>query len=262
MADAYVVAEADVEGERAPGDTALVKPTIGPEQGCKLLEQRIVRYAPGRSAARRLDGRDDVLFVASGRGRLVLDGREHALEPDSGVFVAAGETAAIDNPGPGELVVVAVSAPAPPDGPGAPRRVTVTFAEQPELRADEYRTFRYLVNEDAGCREVTQFVGVVRPSRAPDHSHAYDEVGYIVEGRGLAHVDGEQFPLAAGSCFHLPPGQVHCIENTGPGLMRILGVFHPAGDPASRVYDAAPATATSSGQDTSNTTQTHKEGMA
>jgi oxalate decarboxylase/phosphoglucose isomerase-like protein (cupin superfamily) len=30
---------------------------------------------------------------------------------------------------------------------------------------------------------------------------------------------------------------VHCIENTGPGTMRILGVFHPSGDPASRVYE-------------------------
>jgi mannose-6-phosphate isomerase-like protein (cupin superfamily) len=245
MADAYVVAEADVEGGRAPGDTALVKPTIGPKQGCELLEQRVVRYAPGRSATRTLVDRDDVLFVAAGCGTLVLDGEEHALEPDTGVFVTAGETAVVDNAGPEELVVVAVSAPAAADGPGPSRRVTVAFGEQPELRADEYRTFRYLVNQDAGCREVTQFVGVVQPSRAPDHSHTYDEVGYIVEGNGLAHSGGESIPLGPGSCFHLPPGTVHCIENTGPGVMRILGVFHPSGDPASRAYDAA-AVATSS----------------
>ena len=47
----------------------------------------------------------------------------------------------------------------------------------------------------------------------------------------------ESIPLHAGSCFHLPPEQVHCIENTGPGVMRILGVFHPSGDPASRAYE-------------------------
>jgi mannose-6-phosphate isomerase-like protein (cupin superfamily) len=174
----------------------------------------------------------------------VLDGEEHALEPDTGVFVAAGETAEVDNAGPEELVVVAVSAPASAEGPGPSRRVTVRFGEQPELRADGYRTFRYLVNQDSGCREVTQFVGVVQPSRAPDHSHTYDEVGYIVEGNGFAHSGGESIPLGPGSCFHLPPGTVHCIENTGPGVMRILGVFHPSGDPASRAYDAA-AVATS-----------------
>jgi hypothetical protein len=32
---------------------------------------------------------------------------------------------------------------------------------------------------------------------------------------------------------------VHCIENTGPGVMRILGVFHPSGSPRQRSYDAA-----------------------
>ena len=71
-----------------------------------------------------------------------------------------------------------------------------------------------------------------------------DEVGFIVEGEGTAHLDGKQIPLRAGSCFHLPPEQIHCIENVGPGVMRILGVFHPSGDPASRSYDEAVAAAT------------------
>ena len=85
--------------------------------------------------------------------------------------------------------------------------------------------------------DATQFVGIVEPCRAPDHSHSYDEVGYIVEGEGFAHIGDESMPLRAGSCFHLPPEQVHCIENSGPGVMRILGVFHPSGDPASRAYE-------------------------
>jgi unsaturated pyranuronate lyase len=245
MREAYVVAADDVEGERRPGDTALVTTTIGREQGCERLEQRLVRFAPGRSAAQRHDGLDDVLYVVSGRGTLEVDGQAHALEPDTGAFVAAGETAVVDNPGPDDLVVVSVLAPASPEGPGPSRRVTVGFGDQEELRADAKRTFRYLVNQDAGCREVTQFVGIVEPCRAPDHSHHYDEVGYIVEGTGFAHVDGDSIPLAAGSCFHLPPGKIHCIENSGPGVMRILGVFHPSGDPASRSYDAAAAATTS-----------------
>ena len=80
-------------------------------------------------------------------------------------------------------------------------------------------------------------MGIVQPCRAPDHSHTYDELGYIVEGEGFAHIEGASIPLRAGSSFHLPPEQVHCIENSGPGVMRILGVFHPSGDPASRSYE-------------------------
>lgn len=237
MSRAVVIDEGTVPGRRADGDTALEKTTIGPAQRCELLEQRVIRFAPGRSLERSESDRDEVLYIASGSGSLELEGELHQLAPDTGAYVRADERYVVDNPGPDELVIVSVAAPMT-NGPRSERRVTVRFDEQPELRADDKRTFRYLINEDAGCVDMTQFLGVVQPSRAPDHSHSYDEVGYVVEGSGLAHVDGESFPLQAGSCFHLPPAKTHCIENTGPGVMRIMGVFHPSGDPASRAYEA------------------------
>lgn len=127
-----------------------------------------------------------------------------------------------------------VSVVAPAEQEIVRERVVSRFADREEERADARRTFRVLHGG-----ELTQFVGIVEPCRAPDHSHPYDEVGYIVEGEGVAHIGGEQVPLRAGSCFYLPPGCVHCIENTGPGVMRIMGVFHPAGSPKQRSYDAA-----------------------
>ena len=237
MRQAPVVSEHALEGRRAPGDTALEKLVFGGD-GSSVLEQRVIRYAPGRSLPRCGQGRDELLYAVSGRGTLELEEERHELEPDTAAYVRSGETYVVDNPGPDELLVVSATVPVeivlrPP------REVTVRFGDRPELRADANRTFRYLVNEDAGCLDATQFVGIVQPSRAPDHSHSYDEVGFVLEGHGFAHVDGASFPLAPGSCFHLPPEQVHCIENTGPGAMRILGVFHPSGDPASRSYDAA-----------------------
>ena len=42
-------------------------------------------------------------------------------------------------------------------------------------------------------------------------------------------------PLAPGSCVHLPPGQPHCLENTGQVTLRVLGVFHPGGSPAAKL---------------------------
>jgi mannose-6-phosphate isomerase-like protein (cupin superfamily) len=236
MRHTFVVAEDDVEGRRAEGDTALDRVVQGPHTGSGVLEQRVTRYAPGRSLPRGEAGRDELLYAVSGHGTLELEGESYDLEPESGAYVRAGETYVIDNPGPAELLIVSTRMPVEQaDRP--PRKVIVRFADRPELRADAKRTFRYLVNEDAGCTDATQFVGIVEPCRAPDHSHTYDEVGYIVEGRGFAHIGGESIPLQPGSCFHLPPEQIHCIENTGPGVMRILGVFHPSGDPASRAYE-------------------------
>ena len=236
MRNTFVVAEEDVEGRRTEGDTALEKVVLGPHTGSKLLEQRVTRFAPGRSLPRGSDRHDELLYVASGSGTLELEGEPHALEPDSGVYIRASERYTIHNEGPGELLVVSTTVPVE-QVYRSPRQLIVRFADQPELRADAKRTFRYLVNQDAGCMDATQFVGIVEPCRAPDHSHSYDELGYIVEGEGFAHIEGESIPLKAGSSFHLPPEQVHCIENTGPGVMRIQGVFHPSGDPASRAYE-------------------------
>ena len=237
MRQIFVVSESDVEGRTLEGDTALEKVIMGTGTGSQLLEQRVTRYAPGRSLPRGESTRDELLYAVSGSGTLELDGEPHDLQPESGAYVRAGETYVIDNPGPDELLVVSTTVPVE-QVYRSPREVIVRFADRPELRADAKRTFRYLVNQDAGCMDATQFVGIVEPCRAPDHSHTYDEVGYIVAGEGFAHIAGESIPLRPGSCFHLPPEQVHCIENTGPGVMRILGVFHPSGDPASRAYEA------------------------
>ncbi len=172
--------------------------------------------------------RQEILYVLAGSGTLELAGETHDLEPDSGVLLLPGEEYAIV----GDLRLVAVDAPA--DGAIERERVVSRFADRDEERADAKRTFRVLHQG-----ELTQFIGIVEPCRAPDHSHPYDEVGYIVEGAGIAHIGGDQVSLRAGSCFYLPPGCVHCIENTGPGVMRIMGVFFPAGSPKQRSYDAA-----------------------
>jgi mannose-6-phosphate isomerase-like protein (cupin superfamily) len=177
-----------------------------------------------------------VLYVAAGRGSIRLDSRDHELEPDTGAFVARGEEYEVENPGPDELVLVSVSAPGETTLDG--RRVTVRYEDQPVFPATPNREFRYLINQDAGCAEVTQFVGLIPPGRAPQHSHTYDEIVYVIEGEGVLHMNDRETPLRPGTCIHLPPLHLHSLENTGATPMRILGVFHPSGDPASRAAEA------------------------
>ena len=234
----FVVSEGAVESRTQAEDTASVQVTIDRSSGSERLEQRLIRCAPGRSQPRRLEGVQQVLFVVSGRGALLVDDRGHELEPDTGAFVAAGETFEFDNPGPEELVVLAVSAPASDDAGAGSERRTVRYADRPTLPAGSDRKFRYLVDEEVGSVDVTQFLGVIAPGRAPDHSHVYDEVIYVIDGEGKLHLDGTETEIAGGSCIHLPPLVEHCLENSGEGPMRVLGVFYPSGDPASRAYEA------------------------
>lgn len=228
----FVVDEADVEPVREDGDTASSRLTFEVEH----LEQRVIRFAPGASRERTAGSRHELLYVVSGTGELELEGERHALEPGTAAFVAPGESWSIENQGSDELLLVAVSAVADLPVDETRRKRIVRFDDQPEHTASVERTFRLLINEDAGCLDVTQFIGIVQPSKAPFHSHPYEELGYILQGEGVAHLGGRSVPLRPGSCFHLPPEKVHCIENVGPGPMRILGVFHPSDSPANRVY--------------------------
>jgi mannose-6-phosphate isomerase-like protein (cupin superfamily) len=231
----FVVSETAVEEQRSDGDTASVRTTIDASAGCERLVQRVIRFRPGRSRPRRLGDRQEVLFVVSGEGALHLGGEAHRLEPQTGAYVAAGEEYEVEATE--ELVVVSVTAPQEHDAP--PLRRTVRWVDRPVLPASPNREFRYLVNQDVGCLDVTQFVGVIPPGRAGMHSHTYDEVVYVLEGDGLLHLDGsEPTPISRGSCIHLPPLREHSLENVGETPMRVLGVFHPSGDPASRATEA------------------------
>ncbi|HYY96254.1 MAG TPA: cupin domain-containing protein, partial [Pyrinomonadaceae bacterium] len=80
----------------------------------------------------------------------------------------------------------------------------------------------------------TQFVGSIPPGRAPDHFHTYEEVLFILRGEGRMWAGRTSAEIGPGSCVYLPTRQVHCVENTGGGELRLLGVFYPAGSPSVR----------------------------
>ena len=230
VASGFVTDVESVEPVRE-GDAA-TRVTIDRSAGSERLEQRVLRLGSGRVERRAPDGRHELLYVLAGTGSLRVGGREHALEPGTGAFLLAGEAYGLEGE---ELQLVSVTAPAEENG--ARSAVTVRYDERPSLEAGTDREFRYLVNQDVGCRDVTQFVGTIPPGRAPMHSHVYDEVVYVLEGSGLLHIGGTSTPIASGSCIHLPPLELHCLENVGDVPMRVLGVFHPSGDPASRAAE-------------------------
>ena len=150
------------------------------------------------------------------------------------MFVAAGETFAIENDAQQPLEIVEVGVPQESE-PAENRRVLVRYRDRPDESASSDRDFRCLVNEDAGIAEVTQFLGTIKPGREPMHSHEYDEVLYVVEGEGVVHWDdGRSIAVRGGSCIHFPVLKPHTLENTLTTPMRVMGVLHPQLSPASR----------------------------
>jgi mannose-6-phosphate isomerase-like protein (cupin superfamily) len=233
----HAVSERELTSTRGEGDTASRTVAIDAAFGSEVLALDVVRFEPGRSRPQTLEGVQEILYTGAGRGTLVVDGEAHELEPGTAAYLVAGESYEVENPGPDELLVISVTARQAPRGPIHGRRV-VRYDDQPALPASGDREFRYLVTDEVGCTDLTQFYGIIAPGRAPVHSHVYDEVIYVLEGEGVLHIDEAHEPVSKGTCIHLPSLLEHSLENSGESPMRIVAVFHPAGDPASRAYEA------------------------
>ena len=57
------------------------------------------------------------------------------------------------------------------------------------------------------------------------HSHNTVEQVTVLEGEGVAVIDGEEIPARPYDTTQIPPGEFHRFINTGVGIMRILWVY-------------------------------------
>ena len=253
------------EGAPVVNGTLRVWNRIGRATGAQAISLRVMEFAPGLSPAIQNEDCDEILYVERGHPArlsepsertpfvtITIDGDPFEIGPSTGIYIRPNQTFAIDNPGPDSIVMIGAQC---PDPDRAPRFVELSVASPDSPRSDQPpivrladqraqptgdRWYRVLVDEKVGSEQVTQFVGSIPPGRAPDHFHQYEEVLFILKGVGRMWAGETNTPIGLGSCIYLRKGQVHCVENTGPGELRLLGVFYPAGSPSVR-YDASEA---------------------
>jgi mannose-6-phosphate isomerase-like protein (cupin superfamily) len=209
------------------------------------LVRTLAEVPPGERHVGAAGRGGELWFVIEGSGQLDVGGAPGpALVPDRGLWMPAGagyhvqcHAAAL------RLDIVALPATTAPRAVASNRRQEPANTQLPLVRdlqdcpveTTGDRKFRVLFGPGRDCAVATQFVGEIPPGRAPEHRHPYDEVVLVLSGTGVAHAGGADRELSAGTCVHLPPGLAHCLENTGPQVMRVLGVFHPADSPAAKL---------------------------
>ncbi len=208
-----------------------------PGTGSSGLLRRVAEILPGSGLEGTAEGGGELWFVISGTGVLRLGtGPQLVLRPDRGIWLPPGVRyhASADPAGVrcDRLTLPAGGA----AGPALP--LTSDFADR-EIETTGDRRFRVIFGPKTGYEAATQFVGEIPPGRAPEHSHPYDETVLVLSGDGVIHIGGASHPLMPGTCTHLPPGVPHCLENTGPEVLRVLGVFHPADSPAAKLPPTA-----------------------
>ncbi len=247
------------EGQPTRDGALTIWTQIGSEVGARAISLRVLQLNAGGSATLSNGGSDEVLYVLEGKGYAAFDGVAGTIGPDSGIYVAAGKSITLENKSSEPMVLVSSRCPEPgspgwplPPDPASSGSIDestmtaspiVSMPERPVQKTGD-RWYREVINGEVGSDQVTQFVGSIPPGRSPDHYHLYEEVICILEGTGVMWAEETSAPIAAGSCIFLPRGQVHCLENTGEGELRLLGVFYPAGSPAVRYAATQPDSST------------------
>jgi quercetin dioxygenase-like cupin family protein len=76
--------------------------------------------------------------------------------------------------------------------------------------------------------KVMMMVLTVQPGiPTPPHSHPHEQIGYLIEGKGVLFSGGETKEIEAGTSFLIPPNESHNFNATGNKPAKIIDVFSP-----------------------------------
>ncbi len=84
-------------------------------------------------------------------------------------------------------------------------------------------------NATVGCKNIEFFLTEIRPGgEAEEDIHPISEHAYfVISGRGLAKVEGEEFTVEPGDCLYIPPGAKHGIKPIGTETLRFVVWMSP-----------------------------------
>ncbi len=68
-------------------------------------------------------------------------------------------------------------------------------------------------------------IGPGQPDALFPHRHAQVEVYYFLSGIGIVHIEGNDYPVRAGTAVFIPGNSVHGVRNTGEDALRLFYVF-------------------------------------
>lgn len=211
--------------------------------GGETLSMLRVRARRGFSPIRAFPGSETAIFVLSGAGSIHIGDRTFTIAERDGIYVAPGEGFAFDNDNDAPLELVMTICPEPGEGAWlekmppivrAAHAERVVSARRQERQATGDRFYQVLVDQRTGCETITQFIGAIPLSRAPEHFHHYEETIAVLAGEGFMWTGDVKAPVSPGSLVYLPRGQKHCLECTAPSGLVIAGMFYPSGSPAVR----------------------------
>ena len=235
----FVVDQSDLELERQ--GTLSWAQVIGDQDQAHSLSLFYLEARPGTGPAVLTGKSEAVLYLKKGTCQVSIGGRLFETTAGDGLYVRSGEHFRFENPGDetAEWLVsfcplvqglhFAETEGAAFDGRYPDRHVA---GKHGALHETEGRSYKLLAGPATGSEKVTQFIGRIPPSKAPEHFHLYEEAICILSGSGHMWNGEKSTEVRPGSMIFLPRKQPHNLECLSIEGMELMGVFYPAGSPA------------------------------
>ncbi len=101
----------------------------------------------------------------------------------------------------------------------------------PEFTAGDNCMLREILHPDKSDLALRYSLAhaVVKPGQTTwKHRLRTSEVYYIIEGKGVMHIDGGSAPVGPGSTVYIPPQATQCITNSGKTNLVFICIVDPA----------------------------------
>ena len=82
--------------------------------------------------------------------------------------------------------------------------------------------------EDIKLRYSLAHATVKSGKTSTPHKLKTSEVYYIIEGKGIMHIEGEAKEIKTGQAVYIPPNAKQYIQNTGESDLKFLCIVDPA----------------------------------
>jgi quercetin dioxygenase-like cupin family protein len=213
----------------------------GRPEGARKLSQFYLELEHGNSGNISFNNSEVVLYLTAGNALINIAGCEFQANKGSGVHIRCGEAFSLMNESNYKVCLTATVCPGTEDfqlssadlnGFDDRYPVRVIDAKHSEKQDTGDRFYQLLIGPQTSSGNVTQFIGMIPLSKAPEHFHLYEEAIYILSGSGHMWAGESQAAVRKGSMIFLPAEQAHCLECTDPAGMLLVGSFYPAGSPA------------------------------
>jgi len=100
-----------------------------------------------------------------------------------------------------------------------------------EFIAGDDTILRVLLHPDKESLDIRYSLAhaVVKPGKTTlEHILTTSEVYYIIDGKGIMHINEESEPVGPGQAIYIPPFAKQCITNSGETDLIFICIVYPA----------------------------------